>query len=222
MDNLHFYNLGREVPDVAKKPITAGRLKGMTDVNPMWRIKRLTEMFGPCGVGWWYEITDKQIVCDETTKQKAAFVDILLFYKDPESGKDSHGIPGTGGSSFVAQEKNGPYLSDECFKMALTDAISVAAKAIGIGADVYFDKDRTKYTGQDEQPEVKMETVEDAAGYALTFGKYSGKTLGELFKTDRNYLQWLYDNDKTEPVIKKGISILLQAAISSRMVNQNA
>lgn len=215
MDNMKLYNVGREVPNEAKKPINAGRLKGMTDINPMWRIKRLTEMFGPCGVGWWYEITDKQIVCDELTKQKAAFVDILLFYKDPESGKDSHGIPGTGGSSFVAQESKGAYLSDECFKMALTDAISVAAKALGIGADVYFDKDRTKYSGQ-EETQIKMETVEDAAGYVLTFGKNSGKTLGELFKADRKYLEWLYDNEKTDPIIKKGIDILLRAVLNSR------
>lgn len=216
MDNLHFYNLGREVPDEAKKPISAGRLKGMTDINPMWRIKRLTEMFGPCGMGWWYEITEKHVISDDATKQRAAFVDILLFYKDPESGEVSRGIPGTGGSSFVAQERSGLYLSDECFKMALTDAISVAAKALGIGADVYFDKDRTKYTGQDEAPEAKMETVEDAAGYALTFGKYSGKTLGEIYKIDQNYLQWLFDNEKTDPVIKKGIGILWQAVQNSR------
>lgn len=215
MDNLHFYNMGREVPSEAKKTIGAGRLKGMTDINPMWRIKRLTEMFGPCGVGWWYEITDKQIVCDETTNQKAAFVDIMLFYKDPESGKDSHGIPGTGGSSFVAQERNGAYLSDECFKMALTDAISVAAKALGIGADVYFDKDRTKYSGQ-EETQIKMETVDDAAGYVLTFGQYKGKTLAEVLKTDRGYAEWLYDNEKTDPIIKKGIDILLQAVRNSR------
>lgn len=153
MDNLKFYNMARAVPDEAKKPITAGRLKNMTDINPMWRIKQLTEMFGACGIGWWYEITDKQIVCDETTNQKAAFVDILLYYKDPESGKDSHGIPGTGGSSFVAQERNGAYLSDECFKMALTDAISVAAKALGVAADVYYAADRTKYSSNEEQPQ---------------------------------------------------------------------
>lgn len=219
MDKLKLYNMGREVPDNAKKPISAGRLKGMTDINPMWRIKRLTEMFGPCGIGWWYEITDKQIVCDETTNQKATFVDILLFYIDPESGKESHGIPGTGGSSFVSQERNGPYLSDECFKMALTDAISVSAKALGIGADVYFDKDRTKYTGQEEPEQTKMETVDDAANYTLTFGKHKGKTLRELFRTEKKYLEWLYDNEKTDPVIKKGIDILLQAVRNNRCTN---
>ena len=216
MENMHFYNLGREVPENAKKAIGAGRLKGMTDINPMWRIKKLTEMFGPCGVGWWYEITSKQIISDDTTNQKAAFVDILLFYVDPETGRESHGIPGTGGSSFVAQEKNGPYLSDECFKMALTDAISVAAKALGVGADVYFDKDRTKYTGQEE---VKMESVEDAASFVLTFGKHKGKTLADILKTEREYAQWLYDNESTDPIIKKGIDILLQAVRASRMNN---
>lgn len=150
--NIDIYEKLRTVPDEAKKQITAGRLKGMTDINPMWRIKRLTEVFGPCGIGWWYEITDKRLVQDETTKQTAAFLDINLFYKDPVSGETSKPVPGTGGASFVAQEKNGPYLSDECFKMALTDAISVAAKALGMAADVYFEKDRDKYTALPDQP----------------------------------------------------------------------
>lgn len=147
MNRMEIYEKVRHVPNEAKKDITAGRLKGMTDINPMWRIKCLTETFGPCGIGWWYEITDKRIVEDEQTKQKAAFVDLTLYYVDPETGATSHGIPGTGGSSFVAQERNGAYLSDECFKMALTDALSVACKALGVGADVYYAKDRTKYSG---------------------------------------------------------------------------
>ena len=50
MDNMTLYQLLRKVPDEAKKPIQAGRLKGMTDINPMWRIKKLTETFGPCGI----------------------------------------------------------------------------------------------------------------------------------------------------------------------------
>lgn len=153
MDNMKIYNQARSVPAEAKKAITAGRLKGMTDVNPMYRIKRLTETFGPCGIGWWYEITDKQIVYDELSNQKAAFVDILLYFVDPETGAVSHGIPGTGGASFVAQERNGAYLSDECFKMALTDALSVACKALGVAADVYWEKDRTKYTTDVMPPE---------------------------------------------------------------------
>ena len=54
-------------------------------------------------------------------------------------------IAGTGGSMFAARQKDGVYVSDECYKMASTDAISVACKQLGIGADVYWDADRTKY-----------------------------------------------------------------------------
>lgn len=144
---MRFYEAARTVPQDAQKAIQAGRLKGMTDINPMYRIKRLTEIFGPCGLGWWYIIKDERIVDDELTGQRAAFVDIDLYYKDPATGEESHAIPGTGGASFVAKERNGLYLSDECFKMALTDAISVAAKALGVAADIYWSKDRTKYSG---------------------------------------------------------------------------
>lgn len=142
MSNLDLYNKVRQVPPEAKKSIQGGRLKGMTDINPMWRIKILTELFGPCGQGWYYEVTDKQIA-EGANGEKVAFVDINLYTKVGEEWQKP--IYGTGGSSFVAKEKNGLYTSDECFKMATTDAISVACKNLGIGADVYFEKGRTKY-----------------------------------------------------------------------------
>jgi len=144
MKGLELYNKVRVVPNEAKKPINAGRLKGMTDINPMWRLKCLTEQFGPCGLGWSYEIT-KQWIKEGSENQKVAFTNINLYVKYGEEW--SKAIPGTGGSSFIAKESKGLYTSDECFKMALTDAISVACKSLGIGADVYFEKDRTKYDG---------------------------------------------------------------------------
>lgn len=142
MENLAIYNAVRSVPDSAKRQIGAGRLKGKTDINPMWRLKTLTEQFGPCGIGWKYVITDKRLE-QGANGEVAAFLDIDLFVK--VDGAWSDAIPGTGGSAFVAKEKNGPYTSDECFKMALTDAISVACKALGFGADVYWEADRSKY-----------------------------------------------------------------------------
>ena len=52
MENLTIYNKARVVPESAQKTIKGGRLNGMTDINPMWRIQMLTELFGPCGIGW--------------------------------------------------------------------------------------------------------------------------------------------------------------------------
>lgn len=163
MENMDLYALAKSVPSEAKKTISAGRLKGFTDINPMWRIKRLTEMFGPCGIGWWYTITDKRLE-EGKEGEIRAFVDIDLFYT--WNGQTSKAVPGTGGSSFVTQEKNGAYVSDECFKMALTDAISVAAKSIGVGADVYYDKDRDKYTMPEETPAKSSEKASPAKSKA--------------------------------------------------------
>lgn len=151
-DNLAIYNTVRSVPQDAKRSIEAGRLKGKTDINPMWRIKALTELFGPCGVGWWYTI-ERQWLETGANGEISAFCNILLYYRNGDTV--SQGIPGTGGSAFVARENKGPYTSDECYKMALTDALSVACKALGMGADVYWSSDRTKYNHQsqaDSQP----------------------------------------------------------------------
>lgn len=141
--NLEIYEKCRQVPDSAKKTIGAGRLKGMTDINPMWRIQKLTEMYGPCGTGWYYTI-DKEWLEECENGEVAAFMDISLYVK--QDGEWSKPIPGTGGSKFTANEKSGLYMSDECYKMALTDAISVSCKALGMGADVYWGNGRTKYS----------------------------------------------------------------------------
>jgi hypothetical protein len=205
MENLELYRQVAEVPANAKKPIAAGRLKGKTDINPMWRIEKLTEQFGPCGIGWKYVITDKRLEAG-ANGEISAFVDIDLYFK--YEGTWSEAIPGTGGSAFVANERNGLYTSDECFKMALTDAISVSAKALGIGADVYWNENGTKYSKAKDDLIVKMETVADAAGFVITFGTHNGETLGDIWKTDGNYIDWLWGNEKTDPIIKKAINIL--------------
>lgn len=139
--NLDIYEKARSVPNEAIKEIRGGRLAGFSDINPMWRIKRLTEIFGPCGKGWYYEITDKRT--ETAGNETAMFITISLYVKYGEEW--SKPIVGVGGSKMVAMEKQGPYFSDEVEKMALTDALSVAMKSLGVAADIYFSKDRTKY-----------------------------------------------------------------------------
>lgn len=143
--NMRLYERLRAVPDEAKKPIEDGRLKGSTNINTMWRLKHLTEIFGPCGFGWRYEITGRHTE-SVTETEVSAIVDINLYVKDPVSGEWSAAIPGTGGNVYSRVERSGKlFVNDEAFKMALSDAISVAGKALGLGADVYFEEDRSKY-----------------------------------------------------------------------------
>ena len=148
-DNLKIYNAVKKVPKEAQRPITGGRLKGKTEINPMWRIKALTEQFGPCGIGWYYEVVRQWL--EPSGSEVAAFVNIQLYIKVGDEW--SKPISGVGGAMFVEQQKGGSYVSDECYKMATTDAISVACKQLGIGADVYWEADKTKYTDPAQQPD---------------------------------------------------------------------
>lgn len=157
MNNLEIYEKVRVVPQNATKTINGGRLKGMTDINPMWRIKTLTEQFGVCGIGWKTEVIRTWLESG-ANGEISANVEIKLHIK--LDGNWSEGIPGIGGSKFVSKESSGTYTDDECYKKAYTDALSVACKALGIGADVYWDKDSTKY----DQPSSNGNTTQGTNG----------------------------------------------------------
>lgn len=173
MSNLKIYNAVREVPQKAQKPIAGGRLKGKTDINPMWRIKTLTELFGPCGIGWYYVPTKQWTeVCGD---EVCAFVNIELFVK--VDGEWTRPIFGTGGNKLVEKESKGLFVSDECFKMATTDALSVACKQLGIGADVYWQDDKTKYdNGGDSSDDERLRPVFEEL-------KRTGYSAGSICKT---------------------------------------
>lgn len=148
MENLKLYDQVKAVPDTAKRTIGAGRLKGFTDINPMWRIKTLTEHFGPCGVGWYFKTIDKSFEKMDNG-EILCFVTINLYVKF--DGEWSTPIEGTGGSKIATMEKGGIYYDDEGIKKATTDALGIACKNLGIGADVWWSSDRTKHTTAPDQ-----------------------------------------------------------------------
>ena len=135
---MELWNKVKQPPAGALKEIKGGRLKGYTDINPQWRYQILTEAFGQCGVGWTYEI--KRTWCEPYGDEVLAFAEILLYIGDNKA------VPGIGGSKLSTKETKGVYVCDEAYKMAVTDALSVACKVLGIGANVYMGKkDDSKY-----------------------------------------------------------------------------
>lgn len=147
--SMEYWDKMSTPPDWAKKPIKGGRLNGMTSISPQWRYQVMTEQFGPCGIGWKYAITSQDIIAMDDGQQVVR-VNINLYIKVAD--KWSEPIPGSGGSMFVAKESKGLYTSDEAFKMATTDALSVAMKMLGVGAAVYSGED-DKYGATRPQPE---------------------------------------------------------------------
>lgn len=55
-------------------------------------------------------------------------------------------------------------------------------------------------------------TIEQAKNLKLSFGKYKGTSLIDLVHKDSNYCDWLYGNEKTDPVIKKALQMILEDA----------
>jgi hypothetical protein len=149
-ENLTLWEKWTSPPAHALKKISGGRLSGKTDISPMWRIHTMTEHLGPCGVGWRYEVSR---FWTETGSdgQIAAFSLIHLYVKVDDAWSEP--IPGIGGSMFVLNEQRGPYTSDECFKMAMTDALGVAMKALGVAADVYYGAADSKYSAPPPSPQ---------------------------------------------------------------------
>ena len=144
MNNLDLYEAVRSVPKEALKPILGGKLKGKSDINPMWRIKALTEQFGPCGKGWKPELV-KTWIDDGANGEKIVNVILNLYVKFKGEQEWSDPVLGIGGNTIVQLEKGQLVTNDEAYKMAYTDALSVACKALGFAADVYYEKDKTKY-----------------------------------------------------------------------------
>ena len=116
-------------PASALKEIKGGRLSGKTDISPQWRYKAMTEVYGECGIGWSYSI-DRLWLEDGVEGEKVAFAQISLCTGDKV-------IPGIGGSMLIAKEKGGMHTNDEAFKMAVTDALSVAMKMLGVASAIY-------------------------------------------------------------------------------------
>jgi hypothetical protein len=148
---MDVYAAGETVPANYLRTIKAGRLNGKSDINPQWRIRKLTELFGPCGKGWW--ITEDRLERVTVGNEIVVFAVVTLYIEGWP-----YGIVGHGGNKLLVQESSGMHVNDEAEKMALTDALSVACKQIGIGAAVYEGRwDGSKYA--DTPPESKKQVA---------------------------------------------------------------
>nr|DAD61572.1 MAG TPA: Rad52/22 family double-strand break repair protein [Caudoviricetes sp.] len=155
----------KSVPQSALKVIDFGKLKGKYDISPQWRWEILTETYGMCGIGWYFDIVETKEVLVEATGETMLYVKVNLYIKDG-SNEWSKPIPGYGGDFLIQKDKNGYHGNDEAFKMAVTDALGTAAKMIGVGADVYRGLQDTKINAAAEK-EKKEKDFDPHNAYAI-------------------------------------------------------
>jgi hypothetical protein len=175
--NMKHYNNLKTLPADALKPILAGRLKGKSDINPQWRVEAMTKEFGVCGIGWKYEIAETWTV-PASGDQLLIFAQINLYVKDGEAW--SAAIPAIGGDFVVKKETSGLYVNDESYKMAVTDALGVAMKFLGVAADVYRGlANDTKY-GREKPQQLPAKTNVSPTPQIPATAKLDGMTVMQM------------------------------------------
>jgi hypothetical protein len=152
-EHLKHWTAMARPPVSALKQIKGGRLQGMTDVNPQWRYEAMTAQFGMCGVGWRYTV-DRLWTEVGIDGEVLGFAQVSVYVKAGDNWSEP--VPGVGGNHLVTKEKAGLRNNDECWKMAVTDALSVALKMLGVAADIYAGRwDGSKYAASEQEPEKK-------------------------------------------------------------------
>lgn len=161
MNATEIYKSLSQSPTQALRQITAGKLKGKTDINPQWRYEAMTEKFGLVGIGWKYEI--QKLWTENGAKGEIlAFAQVAVFVRNADTKEWSDPIVGIGGSKLLNAFNNGLESNDEGYKMAVTDAFSTSLKMLGVAADIYAGRwDGSKYreAPQEHQPGGEMNSA---------------------------------------------------------------
>lgn len=140
--NLATWERYADVDPKFTKQITGKPYRG-TSPNPQYVVKCLTDLFGPVGQGFGWEVVAE----DFTTlgSEVLHWCRIRFWHTDRANGFDSYGQ-----TKAAYTSANGKQVVDEdAPKKSLTDAIVKAASHIGIAANIFLGRwDDQKYVAQ--------------------------------------------------------------------------
>ncbi|MEQ5239293.1 hypothetical protein [Proteus terrae] len=159
-NNLHIWKRVQRTDPRFTKPLEGVGFAG-TSINSNYMIMRATEIFGPIGEGWGYEVLEEKFidgkplvepVLDERNKQVATrFLrdgDGALFCEQNHSIKirfwyiiecETRGeFESYGATPYRYQTNYGIKVDGEAIKKSLTDAIKKALSMLGFSSDVFM------------------------------------------------------------------------------------
>lgn len=156
MENTALWDkLGKTDPSHTKPFKRAGGFSG-TAIKPMFSYRRMTEEFGPCGIGWGVGQPSFQVV--PAGEETLVFCTVSIWH-----GKPDQIVYGVGGDKVVVKQQSGLRSDDEAFKKAFTDAVTNGLKLIGVGADVHMGMfDDNKYVNSMKEEFAEGQQANDA------------------------------------------------------------
>lgn len=135
VEHMKIWNIANVTDPTHTRDVTIGRK--LTAIDSYYQIMRATQAFGPLGQGWGYD-ADMEIVTQCTPP--LAVVTMKLWYIDPEEESYDPALR-IACPPIIASNKlssNDGKVDEECFKKAITDAITKSLSYLGFSADVFM------------------------------------------------------------------------------------
>lgn len=218
-ENLHLWELVDETdPSYTKSAEFDGRKS--TTITGTYFVKRATELFGPIGQGWGYEIREDRydsgapVVFNGQPAGNEIMhtIKLDLWYKG--DGGEIHTVSHYGHTPYVRMTTYGLKTDFDAPKKSLTDAIKKCLSMLGFSADVFLGEfDNPEYVeARRTEEEIRKADDQDV----------------ELAKKRAEFGHWCEDQIKAYKLIPNPAALktvhkanLKKAANQSRMLNLN-
>ena len=133
MDNKELWNRAFTTDPRAVKPITGKQYKGNSP-KPYWIVERLTDEFGPCGIGWGFKIVNERFERFTETESLHVAVVRLWYVLDGKTGEFEQ----VGQTRSTYTTAGGKFMVDEdAPKKSVTDALVKCASYLGFAGDIF-------------------------------------------------------------------------------------
>jgi hypothetical protein len=185
-DNLDLWKLVERTDPAQTKPITGKPYKG-TSPKPYFIVHEATRVFGPCGIGWGFNIVSDRVE-DGAPGDRVHIVHIKVWYiHGDKRGEVEH----VGQTMFCGKNKNGPYTDEDAPKKSVTDALVKALSMIGFAGDIFMGRyDDSKYVNDLREDFSEKPAQDDSTG---TYLAISRKKIAEF--SNAKALKTWWEND---------------------------
>jgi hypothetical protein len=146
-ENLALWELVEKTPPDQTKAITGKPYKGNSP-KPHWLVRKATETFGPCGIGWGFEIVDEKLLdgalLAENFHERIHMARVRVWYEwNGKRGTVEH----VGQTVFCGKRNTGqPFTDEDAPKKSVTDGLVKALSMIGFAGDIFLGRyDDSKY-----------------------------------------------------------------------------
>lgn len=152
-DNLALWHQIEKTPESQTKAITGKPYKG-TSPKPYYLVQKATETFGPCGIGWGFEIVNERVE-NGAEGDKVHIAHIRVWYEwNGKRGQVEH----VGQTMLAGKNRNGPFTDEDAPKKSVTDALVKALSMIGFAGDIFMGRyDDSKYVSELKAEEAEKE-----------------------------------------------------------------